>query len=79
MGDLRYEDVTGINQTILKASPFPTEENKMKNITNCVWTHPVDEIYLSNDLYYSMTNDNNVCQLIMNCEYARLFFLIILL
>ncbi|KAF7988264.1 hypothetical protein HCN44_007796 [Aphidius gifuensis] len=66
LADLRYEDVTGINQTILEARPFPTDENKMKNITNCAWTHPVDNNYLSNDHYYTMTNNNNICKLIIN-------------
>ncbi|XP_044010134.1 uncharacterized protein LOC122853780 [Aphidius gifuensis] len=66
LADLRYEDVAGINKTILEARPFPTDENKMKNITNCAWTHPLDKNYLSNDSYYTMTNNNNICKLIIN-------------
>ncbi|KAF7998395.1 hypothetical protein HCN44_009793 [Aphidius gifuensis] len=65
LADFKYEINDGNNQAVLEARPFPTDENKMKNITECRWTHPVDSNYLSYDSYYTMTNDNNVCRLVI--------------
>lgn len=75
LGNFKYEldaeSYFSWNQTILEARPFPTNENKMKNITNCQWRPPFEENYLNDRSSYVMTNDNNVCRLVMKYTQKR--------
>lgn len=64
IGDIKYNFINGINRTILQAR-YPTDDTDIM-ISQCKWSHPVDDSYLNDHYYYTMTNIDNVCQLIIN-------------
>lgn len=62
---IRYEIVDDKNETILEATPFPVDDEK---IDKCIWKHPYDDD-LNDDEKYIIDINNKTCSLrIKNIE-----------